>query len=67
MTCLNVCVNDEVEIECLVFPIIIHDRPNKINVFFPVTCWEKRGSDGRKNNLSETKTNSQSLIDVKCH
>ena len=23
--------------------------PNKINVLFPVTCWEKRGSDGRKN------------------
>ena len=22
-------------------------RPNKINILFPVTCWKKRGSDGR--------------------
>ena len=23
-------------------------RPNKINILFPVTCWEKRESYGRK-------------------
>ena len=42
--------------------------PNKINILFPVTCWGKRGSDGRKTkyfkekfyNLSETKTNLNS-------
>ena len=44
-------------------------RPNKINVLFPVTCWEKEGRTVGKifyfkeifYNLSETKTNSHNF------
>ena len=51
-------------------------RPNKINVLFPVTCWKKRGSDGRKNiyfkkifyNLSWGKVEiCVHMNDVKCN